>query len=142
VHQQQSPADARVTRYSAVIPRWPSAAILDFVEPHIAPLDPPTAKTLTENQTWSGSDAPFARWRLKLYYDLETGVRGYSRSSKAALFNRAHKTLYSSSIVTPSIYYRFRDIAALVENCYPLVFGAPIGGEAVRFTQQSLETKN
>jgi len=29
-----------------VCPRWPSAAILDFVEPQIAPFDPPTPKTL------------------------------------------------------------------------------------------------
>jgi len=59
--EQESPADARVTRDSAVIPRWPSAAILDFIEPQIAPFDPPTPKTLAWNQTWSGSDAPFAR---------------------------------------------------------------------------------
>jgi len=48
---QESPADARVTRDSAVIPgwrlpRWPSAAILDIIEPEIAPFDPPTPKTL------------------------------------------------------------------------------------------------
>ena len=30
----------------------------------------------------------------------------------------------------------------LVENRYPLVFGAPVGDEAVRFTQQPLVTKN
>jgi len=35
-----------------------------------------------------------------LYCDLETGVRGHSRSSKVALFDRAHTTLFSSSIVT------------------------------------------
>jgi len=29
-----------------VYPRWPSAAILDFNEPKIAPFDPPTPKTL------------------------------------------------------------------------------------------------
>jgi len=29
-----------------VYPRWPSAAILDFIEPQIAPFDPPTSKTL------------------------------------------------------------------------------------------------
>jgi len=33
---------------------------------------------------------------FKLYCDLETGVRGHSRSSKAALFDRAHTNLYSS----------------------------------------------
>jgi len=30
----------------AVIPRWLTAAILDFIEPEIAPFDPPTPKTL------------------------------------------------------------------------------------------------
>jgi len=44
--QQESPADARVTRDSAVIPKWPTAAILDIIEPEIAPFDPPTLKTL------------------------------------------------------------------------------------------------
>ena len=35
---------------------------------------------------------------LKLYCDFETGLR-HSRSSKVALIDRAHATLYSSSIV-------------------------------------------
>jgi len=35
---------------------------------------------------------------FKLYCDLEIGVQGHS--SKVALFDRAHTTLYSSSIVT------------------------------------------
>jgi len=38
---------ARVTRDSAIIARWPSAAILDIINPQIAPFDPPTPKTLT-----------------------------------------------------------------------------------------------
>jgi len=46
LNQQESPADARVTRDGAVIPRWPSAAILDTIELEIAPFDPPTPKTL------------------------------------------------------------------------------------------------
>ena len=66
---QESPSDARVTHDSAVIPRWPSAAILNIIEPQIAPFDPPTAKTLVLNQTWSGSDAPFARY-LPLNYTV------------------------------------------------------------------------
>ena len=37
---------------------------------------------------------------FKPYCDLQTKVRGKSRSSKVALFDRAHATLYSSSIVT------------------------------------------
>jgi len=28
----------------SVYPKWPSAAILDFIEPQIAPFDPPTPK--------------------------------------------------------------------------------------------------
>jgi len=83
--------------------------------------------------------------RPKLYCDLETGVRGYSRSSKMALFDRAHTTLYSSSIVTICLYLLPfpRYCRILVENRYLLlVFGAPIGGEAIRFTQRPLVTKN
>jgi len=38
-----------------VYPSWPSAAILDYIEPEIAPFDPPTPITLDKNQTWSGS---------------------------------------------------------------------------------------
>jgi len=49
-------------RDSAVIPRWPSTAVLDIIVPEIAPFDPQTPKTLTYNQTWSGSDVPFARY--------------------------------------------------------------------------------
>jgi len=39
---------ARQRRHSkmAAVPRWPSAAILDIIEPEIAPFDPPTPKTL------------------------------------------------------------------------------------------------
>ena len=43
LQRQQSPTDARVTR---IIPRWPSAAVLDIIEPEIAQFDPPTPKTL------------------------------------------------------------------------------------------------
>jgi len=102
--QQTQGLYARQRHHSkmAAVPRWPSAAILDIIEPEIAPFDPPTPKTLAYDQTWSGSDAPFARYSplIKLHSDLETGVRGHSRSSNVALFDRAHTTLYSSSIVT------------------------------------------
>jgi len=46
IRQQENPADARVTRDSAVIPRGPSAAILDFIEPEITPFHPPTPKII------------------------------------------------------------------------------------------------
>ena len=47
--EQESPADATVTRDSAIIPKWPPATILDFIEPQIglAPFDPLTPKTIT-----------------------------------------------------------------------------------------------
>jgi len=80
--QQESPVDARVTRDSAVISRWPISAIMDIIEPEIAPFDPPTPKTLAYNQTWSGSDAPFARYSplkytviLKLGFGVTQGHR-------------------------------------------------------------------
>jgi len=140
---QESPADARVTRDGAVILIWPSAAILDFIEPQIAPFDPPNSKTLEANMEWIGCTV-CEIFAFKLYGDLETLVRGHSRSSKITLFDRAHMTLYSSSIVTICLYLvpfpRYSRI--LVENCFPLVFGAPVGGEAVRFTQRPCVAKN
>jgi len=65
---------------------------------------------------------------FKLYCDLETGVRGHSRSSKAALFDRTHTTLYSFFIVICLYLVPFtRYSRILVENCYPLEYGAPVG---------------
>jgi len=79
-----------------------------------------------------------------LYCDLETGVLGHSRSSKVALFDRAHTTLYSFSIVTMPLSLTVSEISRmLVENRNtPLVFGAPVGVEAVRFMQRPSVTKN
>ena len=37
-----------------VYPRWPSAAILDFIESEIAPFDPSFPKTLAPNMEWIG----------------------------------------------------------------------------------------
>ena len=109
VYIRESPADARVTRNSshskmAAVSRWPSPAILDIIEPKIAPFDPPTPKTFAQNQTWSGSVGCTVCeiFAFELYGGLETGVRGHSMSLKVAPapFDRAHTTLYSSSIVT------------------------------------------
>ena len=77
------------------------SAIVDFIEPRIAPFDPPTLKTLGY-RTKHGVDRMHRLYDIllwSLYCDLETGVQGHSRSSKAALFDRVHTTLYSSSIV-------------------------------------------
>jgi len=78
--QHSNSADVRVTRDSAVIPRWSSAAILAVLELQIEPFDPPNLKTITWNQTWSGSDAPFARYSplnytvtLKLWFWVTQG---------------------------------------------------------------------
>jgi len=143
--RQESPADARVARDSAVIPRWPSAAILDFIEPQIAPFDPPTPKTLAlePKMEWIGCTfCEIFAFRPKLYCDLETGVRGKSMSLKTAPCYRAHTTLYASSIVTMPLSFTVSESRVFVKNCYPLVFGAPVGGEAVRFTHRPLVTKN
>jgi len=67
---------------------------------------------------------------FKVYCDLETRVLGHSRSPKMALFDRAHMTLYSSSIVTmPLSRYPFRDIAAYWSKIStpPLYLAPPLG---------------
>jgi len=88
---------------------------------------------------------------FKPYCHLETGVRGHSRSSKVAVFDRAHTTLYSSSIVgltmplsttvSESEIQPHVGRKSLVIR-YPLVFGTPVGSEAIRFAQRPLVTKN
>ena len=79
---------------------------------------------------------------FKLYFDLEPGVRGHSRSSKVALFDTAHTTLCSfftvnmrQSITIP----RYSCSCILVENRYPPLY---LASPLVRFTQQPLITKN
>jgi len=73
----------------AVVPRWPSPAILDIIEPERAPFDPLAPKTLAYNQTWSGSDAPFARYlplnytvTLKPGFDVTQGHRKQHHSTE------------------------------------------------------------
>jgi len=117
---QKSPDDARVTRDSAVIPRWPSAAILDMIEPEIAPFDQSTPKTLPG--TRHGVDALFAIY-LPLNYTVTVKLGfGVTQGHRKRHCSIEHIRLY------------------IFAN--PLVFGAPVGGEAVRFTQRPLVTKN
>ena len=54
--------------------------------------------SLESNKDWIGCTV-CEIFAFTLYFDLETGVRGHSRSSTAALFDRVNMTLYSSSIV-------------------------------------------
>jgi len=64
----------------------------------------------------------------KLYCDLKTGVRGHSRSSKVALFDRAHTTLYSSSIVTMPLSITISEIASYLSKiATPLYLVLPLG---------------
>jgi len=96
----------------------------------------PENLNLEPNMEWIGCTV-CEIFAFKLHYDLETGVRGHSRSSKVALFDRAHTTLYSSSIVTFLYLLPFPGYSRImVENCYPPCIWRPIGGEAVRFTQR------
>jgi len=84
---------------------------------------------LEPNMEWIGYTV-CEIFAFKLYCDLGTGVRGHSRSSKVALFDRAHTTSYSCSIVTnyASIYYRLRDIAAYWPKiATPLYLASPLG---------------
>jgi len=59
----------------------------------------PENHNLEPNMEWIGYTV-CKIFAFKLYCDLEIGVHCHSRSSKAALFDRAHTNLYSSSIVT------------------------------------------
>jgi len=59
----------------------------------------PENPSLEPNMEWIGFTV-CEIFAFKLYRDFETGVQGHSRSSKVALFDRAHTTLYLSSIVT------------------------------------------
>jgi len=89
----------------------------------------PKNHSLEPNMEWIGSTVCEV-FIFKPYCDLETGVWGHSRSSKVAPFDRAHTTLYSSSIVTMplSLNYRFRDIAAYWSKiATPLYLAPPLG---------------
>jgi len=86
----------------------------------------PENQYLEPNMVWIGCTV-CEIFAFKLYCDLEIGVQGHSRSSKAALFDRAHTTLYSSFIVTMPLLPFPRYSLILVENCYPLYLAPPFG---------------
>jgi len=89
--------------------------------------------------SWVTKDDPFPsldqmhRLRaFKLHYDLETEVRGHSKSSKVALIDRAHRTLYSSSIVTMPLSNTLSEIyphigRKLLVFATPLYLAPPLG---------------
>ena len=65
-------------------------SVIRSADPENAGLEP--------NMEWIGCTV-CEIFTFKLYCDLETGVRGHSRSSKVALFDTARTTLYSFSIL-------------------------------------------
>jgi len=103
----------------------------------------PEKHNLEPNVEWIGCTTVCDIFAFKLYCDLEIGVQGHSRSSKAALFDRAHTNLYSSSMVTMPLSLTVSEIYPHIgRKLLPLVFGAPVGGEAPRFAQGPFVTKN
>ena len=80
----------------------------------------PENPSLEANMEWIGCTV-CEIFGFKLYCVLETGVRGHSRSLKAALFDTALTTLYSSSVVTIGLYLYLlpfpRYSRILGENC-------------------------
>ena len=108
----------------------------NLVQLEITPFYAPIPKTLEPNMKWIGRTV-CEIFAFKLYCDLETGVRSHSRSSIASLFDRAHMTLYSSSTVNMPLSITVSEIQPnICRKSLPLVFGAPVNGEAVRFMQQ------
>ena len=87
----------------SIYPRWPSAAILDSLEPNLGWIECTVCEIFA----------------FKLYCDLETAVRGHWRSSKVALFDRAHTTLYSSSIVNMHLSITVSESAAYWSTKWP-----------------------
>jgi len=102
-------------------------AVLDFIELQIDIRSADTKNlSLEPKMQWIGCTV-CEIFAFKLYCDLETEVRNNSRSSKVALFDRARTTLYLSPIVNMPLLLFPRYSRILVENRYPLVFGAPVG---------------
>ena len=87
ISKQESPADARVTRDSAVIPRIKMAVSrhLGYYRTGnsaIRPADPENP-CLEPDMEWIGCTV-CEIFAFKLYCDLESGVRSHSRSLKVA----------------------------------------------------------
>ena len=84
----------------------------------------PENYNLEPNMEWLGCTA-CEIFAFKLYCDLETGVLGHSRSSKAALFESAYDFIFFFHSNYASIYYRFRDIAAYWSKIATTLYLAP-----------------
>ena len=84
----------------------------------------PENPSLEPNMEWIGCTV-CKIFAFKLHCDLETGVRGHSRSLKVTLFDRAHTTLYSSSIVTMPLSSTLSEIQPHIGRKL-LVFATPL----------------
>jgi len=120
--------------------RWPSAAILDFVDMQIAPFDLPTPTTLAieRNIEWIGCTVPFARhWPLNYTVTLKLGF-GVTQGHLKWHYSIEHIRIYIGLLWYTCLYDLLlfsRYSRILIENRYALVFDAPVSGEVIRFTQ-------
>jgi len=94
-------------------------------EPEIVPFAPPTPKTLARTKHGVDRMHHLRDIRLKVYCDLETGVQGHSRSSKAAPFDRTYDFIFIFCSKYTSVYYRFWDIAAYWSKIATPLYSAP-----------------
>jgi len=86
----------------------------------------PENHNLEPNMEWIGCTV-CQIFAFKLYRDLEIGVQGHSKSSKVALFDRAHTTIFVFHS-NYAIYYRFRDIATYWSKiATPCISASPLG---------------
>ena len=77
-----------------VYPTWPSATILNSIEPEIAPFDPSTRKFRAEpNTEWIGCTVCDV-FAFKLYCDLETGF-GVTQGHRKRHYSIEHIRLYN-----------------------------------------------
>jgi len=122
-----------------VHPRWPSAAILDFIESEIAPLSAfPENPSLEPNTEWIGCTV-CEIFAFKLHCDLETGVRGHSRSSKVTPFDSLHMVSYYCPIVTLCVKCTVFEIWRHTgrksrKNPTPLIWHVPLGWPLANFS--------
>jgi len=113
--KQESPADARVTRDSAVIPIWPSAAILDFMEPVIQSAEP-NNPYLEPNMEWIGCTVSEI-FAFKLHCDIGVGTAGATGALAPAMLKpRGRKYLLAPAIICQ--VYLLVDSHSLYESLF------------------------
>jgi len=93
----------------------------------------PENASLEPNMEWIGYTV-CEIFAFKLYYDLETGVRGHTRSSKVTPFDSLHMVSRHSNFVCKM--HRLRDITTywskIAKKPTPLSFGTFLWGDPLR----------